>query len=154
MTNTSQLPPLPPLAPSPPRAITVARLHLWLYRISRGRIANRLPGRRFLMLTTTGRKSGARYAVALEYHTDGGTPYLIASNFGHDYPPAWLLNLQANPTVEVERDGRRYWATARVVSPEDRTRIWPTLVREAFYYGRYQQGTAREIPLVWLHPLS
>jgi F420H(2)-dependent quinone reductase len=148
------LPSLPPRAPSPPHAPTFARIHLWLYRVSGGRIAGKLRPRRFLILTTTGRRSGARYAIPLEYHTDGATPYLIASNFGHDYPPAWLLNAQANPRVEIERDGRRQWATASIASPADRQRLWPELVRVAPHYARYQQGTSREIPLVLLRPLS
>ncbi len=100
-------------------------LHLWLYRVSGGRLATRVPGRRFLMLTTTGRKSGARYAVALEYHTDGQMPYVIASNYGKDSPPAWYLNLLANPRVEVEREGKRQWATASLVDAADRQRTGP-----------------------------
>ncbi|HEX5441002.1 MAG TPA: nitroreductase/quinone reductase family protein, partial [Ktedonobacterales bacterium] len=63
MTETRSLPPLPPLAPSAPRAPGFARFHLWLYRVSGGRFATSIPGRRFLMLTTTGRKTGARYAI-------------------------------------------------------------------------------------------
>ena len=153
MTDATPLP-LPPLASPPPHAPGFARLHLWLYRVSGGRLASRYGARRFLMLTTTGRKTGARYAIPLEYHTDGQTPYLIASNFGKDRPPAWFLNLQANPMVEIERDGQRQWATARVASPADRQRLWPELVRVAPHYARYQQGTTREIPLVLLSPLA
>lgn len=154
MTDTTSLPPLPPLAPSPPHALAFARFHLWLYRATGGRIGNRLPARGFLMLTTTGRKSGARYAVALEYHTDGQTPYVIASNYGKDYPPAWYLNLLAHPTVEVERNGQRQWATASVVPAADHARIWAKLVRVSPYYARYQRHITREIPLVWLNPVE
>jgi deazaflavin-dependent oxidoreductase (nitroreductase family) len=150
MTETTPLPPLPPLAPSAPRAPAFARFHLWLYRVSGGRLATRIPGRRFLMLTTTGRKSGARYAIPLEYHTDGQTPYVIGSNYGKGYPPAWYLNLLANPTVEVEREGRRQWATASLVDAADRARIWASLVRVSPYYARYQRNISREIPLVLL----
>jgi F420H(2)-dependent quinone reductase len=151
MTDATPTPSLPPPAPPPPRMRSFARFHLWLYRASRGRVAGRLGARRFLMLTTTGRKSGACYAIPLEYHTDGETPYLIGSNFGQDFPPAWFLNLQANPRVEIERDGQRQWATASVASAEERQRIWPQLVRVAPYYARYQRGISREIPLVMLH---
>ncbi len=145
--------PLPPFAPSPPRAPGFARFHLWLYRSTRGRLGGKLGARPFLMLTTSGRKSGKRYAIPLEYHTDGQTPYLIASNFGRNYPPAWYLNLQANPTVEIERDGERQWATAHVADDAARERLWPGLVRIAPYYARYQAHTTREIPLVMLHPI-
>lgn len=154
MTETTPLPPLPPLAPSPPHAPAFARIHLRLYRVSGGRFATRVPGRRFLMLTTTGRKTGARYAVALEYHTEGGIPYVIGSNYGKDFPPAWYLNLLANPRVEVEREGQRHWATASLVTPADRPRIWASLVRVSPYYARYQRNISREIPLVLLRPME
>ena len=160
MTDTSKSSPssspspftLPPLAPSPPRALWFARLHLWLYRASGGRIAGRLPGRGFLMLTTTGRKTGVRYAVALEYHTDGQIPYVIASSYCKDYPPSWYLNLLANPTVEIERDGARHRARASVADQDTRQRIWAKLVRGSPYYARYQRGVSRQIPIVLLHP--
>jgi deazaflavin-dependent oxidoreductase (nitroreductase family) len=152
-TSSSSLSPLPPLAPTPPRSLWFTRLHVWLYRVSRGRIAGKLPMRGFLMLTTTGRKTGARYAVPLEYHTDGQIPYIIASNFGKDYPPAWYFNLLANPTVEIERDGQRAWARASVADPAERGRIWATLVRVSPYYARYQRGVSRQIPIVLLHPV-
>lgn len=146
--------PLPPIAPSPPRAPGFARFHLWLYRSTGGRLGGKLGARPFLMLTTSGRKSGKRYAIPLEYHTDGQTPYLIGSNFGKNYPPAWYLNLRANPTVEIERDGQRQWATAHVADASTRERLWPDLVRMAPYYARYQGRTTREIPLVMLHSLA
>ncbi len=153
MSDLTNVAALPPLAPSPPRAPVFARFHLWLYRASGGWIGSRLPARGFLMLTTTGRKSGARYAVALEYHTDRETPFVIASNYGKPHPPAWYLNLLANPTVEVERGGQRHWATAIVAPATDRARIWDDLVRVSPYYARYQQRITREIPLVLLHPV-
>ena len=157
MTDTlpaSTSTPLPPLAPSPPHSLWVARLHLWLYRASRGLIGGRLPGRGFLMLTTTGRKTGARYAVPLEYHTDDRIPYVIASNYGKDHPPAWYLNLLANPTVEIERNGQRQRATASVADPVTRQRIWDRLVRGSPYYAHYQRGVSRQIPIVLLHPTA
>ena len=147
MTGTT---PLPPLAPTPPHAPGYMRFHVWLYRVSDGRLGGRLWARRFLMLTTTGRKTGARYVIPLEYHTDGKTPYLIASNFGRRYPPGWYLNLQANPTVEIECDGQRQRMSASVVGSADRQRIWADLVRVAPYYARYQRHTTREIPIVLL----
>lgn len=145
---------LPTLAPTPPRAPQFTRFHLWLYRTSGGKLGERFRAHRFLMLTTTGRKTGARYTVPLEYHTDGATPYIIGSNYGKDHPPAWYLNLRANPIVEIERNNQRQWATASVADTSTRQRLWAELVGVAPYYGRYQQGMTREIPLVLLLPLE
>lgn len=57
---------LPTLTPTPPRAPQFTRFHLWLYRTSGGKLGERVRAHRFLMLTTTGRKTGARYTVPLE----------------------------------------------------------------------------------------
>lgn len=151
-TGTTGTTPLPPIAPLPPRSPTYTRFHVWLYRATGGRLGGRLPAHRFLMLTTTGRKTGTRYAVPLAYHTDGATPYLIASNYGKQRPPAWYLNLQANPFVEVERNGKRQWMRATIAGPKEHARIWADLVGDAPYYAFFQRHTIREIPIVLLHP--
>lgn len=148
---------LAPLASAPPHAPAFMRAHLWLYRASRGKFASRFGARRFLVLTTTGRKTGTRYAIPLEYHTDSQppyTPYVIASNYGKDHPPAWYLNLLAHPAVEIEREGQRQRATAEIASVEDRQRLWPELIRVAPHYARYQQHITRQIPIVLLRPLG
>lgn len=150
----SDVMPLPTPAPAPPRAPQFTRFHLWLYRSSGGRFGGRFRAHQFLMLTTIGRKTGARYTIPLEYHTDGLIPYIIGSNYGKNHPPAWYLNLQANPLVEIERGGQRQWVTASVADGTTRQRLWPELVRIAPYYERYQLRIAREIPLVLLHPLA
>jgi deazaflavin-dependent oxidoreductase (nitroreductase family) len=143
---------LPSLAPLPPHAPLFARVHVLLYRATGGHLGARGIRRRFLLLTTTGRKSGRRYVVPLEYHMDGQIPYIIASNYGKPHPPAWYLNLQAHPLVEIELDRRREQAMATVASPPERDRLWRSLIRIAPHYARYQAGTARQIPIVLLHP--
>jgi F420H(2)-dependent quinone reductase len=36
------------------------------------------------------------------YYQEDGTAYLVASYGGSDAPPAWYLNLTANPEVEAQ----------------------------------------------------
>ena len=71
-----------------------------------GKHSNRVPA---LLLTTTGRKTGQPRTNGLTYCRDRGDIIVVASNGGSDRPPAWLLNLQADPGVTV-RVGRQVMA--------------------------------------------
>ncbi len=122
--------------------------HVALYCATGGIIGGRGGSLRFLLLTTTGRKTGRRHTVPLPYYFDGSTPFIVASNYGKDRPPAWYLNLLAHPDIEIQAGRDRYPARARVAAPRERSRIWSQLTAHRRNYARYQQRTAREIPIV------
>jgi hypothetical protein len=50
-----------------PLLTTIWRLHRYWYRLSDGRLGAKFQGWDVLLLTTTGRKSGARRSVILNY---------------------------------------------------------------------------------------
>lgn len=138
------------------------KLHQFLYRGTRGLIGSRVVAGRALLLTSTGRKSGEPRTCALTYLRDGDRLVVVASNGGSDHPPAWLLNLQADPHVEVQIGRRRFSARASLASAEERERLWPRVNRHNMglaplihpgargRYDVYQRHTARVIPLVLL----
>ena len=103
-----------------------------------------------LMLRTTGRKTGRQRTVALLYHRDESGYVVVGSKGGSDTPPAWLLNLEAAPQVEVQIGTKRFAANARLASDSERRRIWPEMTRIWPQYDRYQAQTRRVIPLVIL----
>jgi deazaflavin-dependent oxidoreductase (nitroreductase family) len=138
------------------------RAHKWVYERTDGRVgkhSNRVPA---LLLTTTGRRSGAPRTVGLTYCTDRGDVIVVASNGGSDRPPAWLLNLEAEPRVTVRLGRRVVGATARVADPEERAQLWPKVNRtnrglsRLFHpgvrgrYDVYERHTTRPIPVVVL----
>lgn len=141
------------------------KLHKYLYERTDGRVgkhSNRVPA---LLLTTTGRRSGEPRTTALTYCRDRGELIVVASNGGSDRPPAWLLNLQAEPEVTV-RVGRRVMpARARVATAAERAQLWPLVNRNnrgmaRFFhrgvrgrYDVYQRATTREIPVVIITPV-
>jgi len=127
-------------------------LHQFVYEISGGRIGERIGKAPMLLLRTTGRKSGLPRTAALLYHRDGGSYVVVGSKGGSDLPPAWLLNLEAAPEVVVQVGTKRFPATARVASAEERRRLWPEMTRLWPQYDRYQSQTRRSIPLVILAP--
>ncbi|MGC1183968.1 MAG: nitroreductase/quinone reductase family protein [Candidatus Dormiibacterota bacterium] len=132
------------------------RFHGWVYRSSNGLIGHHMIGVPTLLLETTGRHSGERRINALVYASDGHALVVVASNGGSDRPPAWLLNLRADPEVAVQRARRRTAAQARVVSGDDPEygRLW-RLVNQTNHgrYDVYQSKTQRSIPLVVLTPI-
>jgi deazaflavin-dependent oxidoreductase (nitroreductase family) len=125
-------------------------LHQFVYERSGGRIGKRLGRAQMLMLRTTGRKTGRQRTVALLYHRDESGYVVVGSKGGSDTPPAWLLNLEATPQVEVQIGTQRYAANARLASDSERRRLWPEMTRIWPQYDRYQAQTRRVIPLVIL----
>jgi len=130
----------------------ISAVHRVLYRASGGRVGGRIWGLSILLLTTTGRKSGRLHTTPLCFLPDGEALVVVASNGGMDWFPAWSLNLLDQPlaTVEVGRERRN--VVAHRASPNEHARLWAEITTIAPGYLKYQQRTAREIPLVVLDP--
>jgi deazaflavin-dependent oxidoreductase (nitroreductase family) len=129
-------------------------LHTAIYRASGGRVFGGFRKTRFLLLHTTGRKSGRERVTPLNYVTDGDDYVVIASNGGAPRHPDWYLNLQANPDAQVELAGRRVGVKAETVDDERRERLW-ALARDSWGpYDAYQRRTPRSIPVVLLRRVA
>ncbi len=129
-------------------------IHRSVLKLSGGRLgwdAAKMP---VLELTTTGRKSGQSRSVMLTSPVQEGTTIVVvASRGGDDHHPAWFLNLQQEPAVEVAMKGQpKQPMRARVASAEERARLWPKVTADHKNYAGYQTKTDREIPLVLLEP--
>ncbi|MCI2237134.1 nitroreductase family deazaflavin-dependent oxidoreductase [Paenibacillus sp. TRM 82003] len=107
-------------------------------------------GTTILILFTKGRKSGEQRSHALIFRPHGDAYLVVASKGGSDAPPAWFLNLQADPDVEVQVKGERFRARARVATPEEKPEMWSSMVEVWPDYEDYQRSTSREIPVVVL----
>jgi deazaflavin-dependent oxidoreductase (nitroreductase family) len=127
-------------------------LHQLVYDRSGGLIGHRLGAVTMLLLRTRGRKSGEQRTAALLYIADGEQYVVVGSKGGSDSPPAWLLNLEADPEVEVQVGTRRFAALGRKATPTEHRRLWPKLTSIWPDYERYQLQTRRKIPLVLLEP--
>ena len=129
-------------------------LHQWAYEFTGGRWGHRFGHLRTLLLRTTGRRSGQQRTAALLYHRDEDRLIVVGSKGGSDTPPAWLLNLQAQPDVEVQLGTKRFPARARIASAAEQKRLWPVMTALWPDYERYQSQTSRRIPLVILEPVQ
>jgi proline iminopeptidase len=105
-----------------------------------------------LLLVTRGRKSGRPLTLPLIYGESGGSYVVIASKGGAPSHPAWYVNLTANPDVSVQVGAKRFEATARTASGEERERLWKQLAAIFPPYETYQKSTSRQIPVVVLEP--
>src|SRR3954469_3417972 len=92
--------------------------HTRRYRETDGEEGHDWQGTQTLLLTTTGRKSGQRRELPLIYGVHGDDYLIVASKGGADEPPAWYLNLKADPEVEVQVKDERFKARAREVQPD------------------------------------
>ncbi len=107
-------------------------------------------GTKCLLLTTTGAKSGQERIAPLIYGTHGDDYLIVASKGGAPEPPAWYVNLKANPSVKLQVGPEVFEATARDATPEEKPELWAVMVKEWPSYDEYQTKTDREIPVVVL----
>jgi F420H(2)-dependent quinone reductase len=110
-----------------------------------------------LMLRTTGRKSGQTRVNSLVYAKDGDRYIVVASKGGDPKAPAWLLNLRAEPMVQVQIRRTRFPANAFEIgaSDPDYARLWKLVNdKNGNRYDGYQKKTTRRIPLVALTPAA
>jgi deazaflavin-dependent oxidoreductase (nitroreductase family) len=126
--------------------------HVRAYRATAGREGHEWMGTHALLLTTTGRQSGERRTAPLMYAQDDDRYVVVASRGGAPRHPAWYLNLEADPHVEVQVGERVLHARARTASGDERARLWSVMTREWPAYDDYQAKTEREIPVVVLEP--
>jgi deazaflavin-dependent oxidoreductase (nitroreductase family) len=104
-----------------------------------------------LLMTTVGRKSGKQLLLPLIYQPTGDGSYcIIASKGGAPSHPAWFLNLQEQPEVEVKVAHEEFKAVARVAEGEERERLWKIMSEHYPSYNDYQTATDRKIPVVVL----
>ena len=131
----------------------LSALHRSAYRLTGGRIGKRLVNNDMLLLTTTGRRSGASHTVPLLFLPDGEDVIVIASWGGRDYPPDWYTNIEAESAVTVQIDESRWSARADMMTEDERDLWWERAVAAYDGYRQYQSRTERLIPIVRISPI-
>lgn len=128
--------------------------HRLIRTLSGGRIlGSRALGMPVVELHVTGRKSGQRRSTLLTSPVnEGGRVVLIASKGGDSRHPEWYLNLDANPDIELTIDGETKPYRARTASADEKAALWPQVVKAYRGYGKYQQRSSRDIPVVICEP--
>ena len=125
-------------------------MFLRVLRENDGQVPGDLNGIPFLILTTTGARSGEKRSVPLFSQTVDGRLIIIGSMGGADRNPPWFYNLVNNPVVTVEKDGQTFLATAVVTVGEERAYFFKKMCAAFPIFTEYQAGTNRTIPIVEL----
>lgn len=120
------------------------------FRANAGKVGGMWEGRRLLLLTTTGAKSGQRRTNPLAYLPDGDRLLVFGSKAGMSTHPDWYHNLVAHPDVTVEVGPETYEATAAILTGEERDRLFARQVQASPAFGEYQAKTTRVIPVIAL----
>lgn len=134
------------------RALT--SLHIACYRTTGGVIGHRLGPLPNVLLTTTGRRSGKPRTSALTYIQVDGLLAVVASNFGSRVAPQWYRNLEERPEAMVQLQRRRWPVRARLVTPDERERVWSAALMIWPAWAGYAERARREIPIVALEPVK
>jgi len=137
--------------------ITTLKVHQEIYERSGGLVGHRLLLMPTLLLRTTGRKSGLTRTNALVYGRDGADYLVCGSNGGHDLPPAWALNLEANPDVEIQVGIRKLSARATTLRPgdPDYDRLYAICNKaNRGQFAAYQKKTERPLPVFVITPVG
>jgi len=111
-----------------------------------------LRGRRVVLLSTVGARSGLIRKTPLMRVTHGDVYVAVASTAGGERHPHWYANALAHPEVEL-RDGDDVVSlVARELSGAERTRWWSFACTAFPSYVEYQRRTSRRIPVLLLEP--
>ena len=126
--------------------------HVRRYEETAGQVGYDWNGTSCLILHTIGRTTGQTRKFPLIFGRDGGDYVLVASKGGAPKNPGWYDNLVAHPDVTIQVWGDIIPVTARTGTPQDKARVWPSMVAQWPGYDGYQAGTERNIPVVLLSP--
>lgn len=135
-----------------PGSALPTRAHAWLVRRTGGRLGSRFLGAPVLVLRTVGRKSGKSRDSPMFYVRRGDDLVVVASNAASARPPAWWLNLQAQPRAEAAVKGKNSSVVARPAKPEEERELWPQFVEMYRGYDHYKSIATRDLPMVVLEP--
>ena len=126
-------------------------------RLSRGRTSapQLLAGLAVLDLTTTGRKSGQPRTSHLIGFPHGESIALLGTNFGQESTPAWVHNLEADPSATVSYRSRSVAVVARSATQAELEQVVAEAARRYVGYARYRDriGTRRRLRVFLLDPV-
>ncbi len=118
------------------------------FRSNEGKVGGGFEGVPMLILHTKGRKSGDPRQNPLVYQQVGDDIAIFGSKGGAPTHPDWYLNVVANPDVAVEVGTERFDGRARVLTGDEREKVWAKQKKLMSGFADYESRTTREIPVI------
>jgi deazaflavin-dependent oxidoreductase (nitroreductase family) len=118
------------------------------FRANKGQLSGPMAGRKLMLLTTKGARTGQERTVVLGYRRAGDSYVVIASANGAPTDPAWYRNLQAHPHATAEVGDQKFHVHPRTTEGEERERMGALVD----YLPGEEKKTSRKIPVVVLEP--
>jgi deazaflavin-dependent oxidoreductase (nitroreductase family) len=131
-----------------------ARENAETYMKSGGTDGTELKGKRVILLTTVGAKTGKIRKTPLMRVENDGEYAVVASLGGAPKHPVWYWNIKKNPRVELQDGEVTKDYEAREVVGDDKTVWWERAVEAWPDYADYQKKTDRQIPVFVLTPVG
>lgn len=125
----------------------MSRTHVYLNRLTRGRMFNTLFGDDVCFVTMTGARSGRTVTMPLMYVPYQDGVLLVASKGGAPRNPGWFYNIVKSPDITVRHRGRELKLHARLATAEEKTGLWPICDSHYAPFADYRARTARDIPI-------
>ncbi len=130
----------------------VMAVHVFIYRLTSGKVMGKFGNNPILLLDTVGRKSGKQRTTPLMYLRDGKNYVITASNGGADAHPGWYFNLKSNPKTIIQVLGEKIPVTVQEAPTKERNRLFAQLTATAPQFKGYEEKTKRTIPMMVLRP--
>ncbi len=108
-----------------------------------------------LLLTTIGKRTGARRTKALPYYVDGERYLVLGSNGGGPKDPDWVWNIRANDAAWIRVRRREIAVRGHVAHGDERERLFAQITAQRDSLTRYQERASsfgRDVPIVVLTP--
>ena len=106
-----------------------------------------------IIVTNLGNRTGAIRKTPLMRVKDGDNYVLVGSKGGATTNPEWVYNLRADGNVEIRDETEVYAMRVREVEDAgERARLWELAVEAFPTYEKYQNRTARRIPVFVAEP--
>lgn len=125
----------------------VSPLQRWVYRSSKGRVFSSVgSGRKVLLLTTKGRRTGRDRTTPIFYLRDGESVVICNVNPGFERTNPWVINLRANPVAQLQigQDIGQY--RAREATEAEIGHLWPRLIEIwPTYQAHYERSGRRAV---------
>lgn len=130
-------------------------LHVFLYRLTQGKIGGQMEGRNMLLLTTIGRKSGKTRVAPLGYVADGDGYLVLASVAGAPKNPGWYWNaLEQSAPVEIQINDAKMTVHVAEIQGEERELAYAKYkqIMGVELIDGYEKKANRVFPLLRLTP--